>query len=174
MLQVFHHANFKVMYGTKWVALTFSAFMTLSALVIIAVRGFNYGIDFAGGTSVEVRFAEKPRVEALRTALDAAGLAGVTIQRIGQEADNDVLIRVERDIKHETAGHEGGDVSERVINAVRRAEGVDVKGGVELNMMTEGALRDWIASRLPAAADPPSATPAPDVAAMAKAIVAAR
>jgi preprotein translocase subunit SecF len=174
MLQVFHHANFKVMYGTKWVALTFSAVMTLSALIIIKEKGFNYGIDFAGGTSVEVRFAEKPRVDALRVALDGAGLAGVTIQRIGQEADNDVLIRVERDIKHETAGHEGGDVSERVINAVRQAEGADLKGSVELNMMTEGALRDWIASRLPAAPDPPSASPAPDAAAMAKAIVAAR
>jgi preprotein translocase subunit SecF len=177
MLQVFHHANFKVMYGTKWVALTFSAFMTLSALVIIAVKGFNYGIDFAGGTAVEVRFAEPPRVEALRTALDGAGLAGVSIQsiqRIGQSADNDVLIRVERDVKHETAGHEGGDVSERVINAVRQVAGVEVKGGVELNMMTEEALRDWIASRLPTSADPPSAAPAPDAAAMAKSIVAAR
>src|SRR5262245_44442354 len=174
MLQVFHHANFKVMYGTKWVALAFSAFMTLSALLIILTRGFNYGIDFAGGTSVEVRFAEKPRVEALRTALDAAGLAGVSIQRIGQEADNDVLIRVERDIRHETAGHEGGDVSERVINAVRQAEGTDPKGAIELNMMTEGGLRDWIAAHLPAAPDPASTAPAPDAAAMAKAIVAAR
>jgi preprotein translocase subunit SecF len=151
--------------------------MTLSALVIIAVKGFNYGIDFAGGTAVEVRFAEPPRVEALRTALDGAGLAGVSIQsiqRIGQSADNDVLIRVERDVKHETAGHEGGDVSERVINAVRQVAGVEVKGGVELNMMTEEALRDWIASRLPTSADPPSAAPAPDAAAMAKSIVAAR
>jgi preprotein translocase subunit SecF len=56
---------------------------------------------------------------------------------------------------------------------VRKAEGVDVKGGIELNMMTEAALRDWISSRLPAA-DPPSAGPAPDAAAMAKTIVTAR
>lgn len=174
MLQVFHHANFQVMYRTKWVALAFSAFMTISALVIIGVKGFNYGIDFAGGTSVEVRFAQEPHVEALRSALDTAGLVGVTIQRLGQVGDNDVLIRVERDIRHETAGHEGGDVSERVLAAVRQVVGIDTKGGIDLNATTEGGLRDWIAAHLSAPADPPSGGPAPDAAAMAKAIVTAR
>jgi preprotein translocase subunit SecF len=175
MLQVFHKSNFRMMYGTKWFFLIFSAVVTLTAFGIILIKGFNYGIDFAGGTAVQVRFAETPKVDALRVALDAAGLSGVTIQRIGQQSDNEVLIRVERDVQREKEGSEGGDVSVRVIAALRKVEGsVDLQGRIDLNTMTESALRDWIAARIPAPAEPAVTAPAPDAAAMAKAIVQAR
>jgi preprotein translocase subunit SecF len=176
MLQVFHKANFRMMYGTKWVFMIFSATVTAAAFIIIFTKGFNYGIDFAGGTAVQVRFAEKPQVEALRTALDAAGLSGVSIQRFGQESDNEVLIRVERDVSREVGGGEGGDVSEKVIEAIRKAEAGGGSGGegkIDVNTMTESALRDWIAARMPAPAANAGA-PAPDPGAMAKAIVDAR
>ena len=171
MLQVFHNANFKVMYGTKWVALAFSAIVMLGAIGMMAVRGFNYGIDFAGGTSVQVRFTEEPNLDRLRTALDGAGLGGVTLQRIGDPADHEALIRVERE-KGAVEGDEGGQVSAKVVAAIRKLEGVPgSEGKIDLNAAARAGLRDWIAAHLAA---PAAGAAAPDADALAGAILDAR
>ena len=104
MLQVFHDAGFQLMGRTKYIFMAFSAVcMTLASLFLVS-PGFNYGIDFAGGTAVQVRFAEDPNLDKLRAALDASGAAGVSLQRIGDPKDHEILIRVERDMAAEKKG----------------------------------------------------------------------
>jgi len=171
MLQVFHHANFRLMWGVKYAFMAFSAVCIAVSIIVMLTKGFNVGIDFAGGTSVQVRFADAPRVDEIRAALEREGLGDVSLQRIGDLKDNEILVRVERGAVREGEG-EGGEVSTRVIEALRRLDGATTAGRIDLNAATESALRDWIAARLPAAADP--ATPAPDAAVMARAIVGAR
>ncbi|HKQ97710.1 MAG TPA: hypothetical protein VJV75_07540, partial [Candidatus Polarisedimenticolia bacterium] len=159
MLQVFHGANFRIMYGTKWVCLLLSGVLMLGAIGVMAVKGFNYGIDFAGGTAVQVRFADEPDLDRLRAALDAAGLGDLTIQRIGQPADHEVLIRVEREAGV-AEGDEGGQVSAKVVAAIRRLEGVPAsEGKIDLNAASRQGLDDWVAARLAA---PAGGTAAPD------------
>jgi preprotein translocase subunit SecF len=171
MLQVFHHANFRLMWGVKYAFMAFSGLCLVVSIVVMLTKGFNVGIDFAGGTAVQVRFAETPKVDEIRGTLEREGLGDVSLQRIGDPTDNEILVRVERGAVAEGGG-EGGEVSARVIEALRRMDGAIAPGRIDLNAATESAIRDWIAARLPASADP--ATPAPDAAAMAKAIVAAR
>lgn len=170
MLQVFNHSNFRLMWGVKYLFMAFSAFCIVASIVVMLTRGFNVGIDFAGGTAVQVRFAEAPHVDEIRTALEREGLGDVSLQRIGDPKDNEILVRVESGA-HKDGQGEGGEISTRVIAALHRMEGATAGGRIDLNAATESAIKDWITSRLPAA-DP--ATPAPDAAAMAKAIVAAR
>ncbi len=68
--------------------------MVLS-LVVIGVRGFNYGVDFKGGTMIEVQSKSGPAdVTELRSRLGKLGLGEVQIQTFG--APTDVLIRVEQ------------------------------------------------------------------------------
>ncbi len=68
--------------------------MVLS-LVVIGVRGFNYGVDFKGGTMLEVQSkAGAADIPALRQKLGGLGLGEVQIQSFG--TPNDVLIRVEQ------------------------------------------------------------------------------
>ena len=68
--------------------------MVLS-LLIIGVRGFNYGVDFKGGTMLEVQSKSGPAdIPALRTKLSGLGLGEVQIQSFGTPSD--VLIRVEQ------------------------------------------------------------------------------
>ncbi len=68
--------------------------MVLS-LVVIGVRGFNYGVDFKGGTMIEVQSKSGPAdVTELRSRLGKLGLGDVQIQTFG--APTDVLIRVEQ------------------------------------------------------------------------------
>jgi preprotein translocase SecF subunit len=68
--------------------------MALS-LAIIFVKGFNYGVDFKGGSLIEVRAKSGAAdVGKMRTQLDGLGLGEVQIQSFGTDAD--VLIRVEQ------------------------------------------------------------------------------
>ena len=87
MLQVFYHTNFRMMWGAKWVFLAVSIVIMFVAIGAMVFRGFNYGIDFAGGTSVQLKFREAPRVEDLRAALEGAQLGDISIQRIGRLED---------------------------------------------------------------------------------------
>lgn len=171
MLQVFQGANFRVMYETKWIALLISAVTMSIAIGAMAIKGFNYGIDFAGGTAVQVRFTDAPQLDRLRDALEGAGLGDVTIQRIGDAADHEVLIRVEREAAA-AGGDEGGHASARVVEAIRRLEGVPgSEGKLDLNAVSRTGLRDWIAARLGA---PAEGAAAPDADRIAGAILEAR
>jgi len=177
MLQVFHNANFKFMWASKWYFLALSGVALLAAFGIIIIKGFNYGIDFAGGTAVQVRFSQPPRLDALRVVLEGAGLGDVTLQSIGEAADNEVLIRVERTGMSEGAGGEGGDVSQKVLGALRGMQDGEagVRDRLDLNTVSEPALREFLAGHLPASPDlaPPDAGTA-DPGLAAESIIRAR
>jgi preprotein translocase subunit SecF len=62
------------------------------SLGVIFSQGFRYGIDFAGGTEVQVQFAAKPPVSEIRSFLETI-VGGVMVQTLGE--DNEVLIRMQ-------------------------------------------------------------------------------
>ncbi|MDX2287924.1 MAG: protein translocase subunit SecF [Hyphomicrobiaceae bacterium] len=67
----------------------------LVSLAIVFTLGFNYGVDFKGGSLIEVRSTTGPAdVSALRDKLGGLGLGSVQIQGLGEATD--VLIRVEQ------------------------------------------------------------------------------
>jgi preprotein translocase subunit SecF len=69
-----------------------SLVMMAASIAVILVRGgFNYGVDFTGGSLVQVRFAQPPATEAVRSALAAVGEAGAEVQR---DERGDFFIRV--------------------------------------------------------------------------------
>lgn len=75
--------------------------MTLS-LAVIFVKGFNYGVDFKGGSLIEVRAKSGAAdIGAMRDKLGALGLGEVQIQSFGTEAD--ALIRIEQQPGEEEA-----------------------------------------------------------------------
>ncbi len=177
MLQVFTHANFPLMGRIRWAFFAFSTLANLLALYAIIFIGFNYGIDFAGGTAVQLKFNERPPVDAMRAALEKAGLGDISIQSIGAADDNEVLIRVEQ--RRPPAGApegEGGDVSARVLEALKNAEetGAATAGKIDLNMASVADLESWLAQRLPAPAAEAAAGGGMGAAAVAKTIATYR
>ena len=152
MLQVFTHANFPLMGRVKWFFIAFSSLAVVVSVATILTRGFNYGIDFAGGTAVRLKFREQPRIEKIRAALEGAGLGDISLQSIGEAADNEVLVRVElAEGKAGPAAGEGGEISRRVLEALQSPE--DLKGrragSIDLNMITEADLKEWLGAHLP-------------------------
>ncbi|MBI5548574.1 MAG: protein translocase subunit SecF [Deltaproteobacteria bacterium] len=70
----------------------------VNLLVLVAVGAFklNWGVDFAGGSELEVKFAEPVKDVAVREAVEAAGFKDATVQVFGPPSDNSFLIRVGR------------------------------------------------------------------------------
>src|SRR5690606_1729418 len=72
---------------------------TVLSLVLIALcffslftRGLNWGLDFTGGTVVEVAFEQAVELDGVRDSLAGAGLPGATVQHFG--TSRDLLIRL--------------------------------------------------------------------------------
>ena len=95
-----------------------SVLMVLASLVLFAVKGLNYGIDFKGGILLEAHTEQAADLAVMRGKLDALGLGEVSLQTFG--SDNDVLIRIEE--------QEGGEAAQqRAIALVREALGAGVR-----------------------------------------------
>lgn len=92
MLQIFVNPRYDFVGKRRW-AYLLSAAVTLVGLLHIAYRGgLQYGIDFSGGTLVQVRFERAITVDAVRGALDRVRLGESVIQEFGDPQE--YLIRV--------------------------------------------------------------------------------
>ena len=83
--------------GKRRIAVTLSLLANLAVVVwsVPAVRGLNFGVDFAGGTEMEVKFGQAVDPGALRQSLEG-DFKDVSVQTYGPEADHTYLIRVGR------------------------------------------------------------------------------
>ena len=73
-----------------WIALFVLLFV--GSLAVVGLKGFNFALDFTGGTAVNVRFEQPVSVDDVRERLDSAGIANAQVQTFG--SGNDLLIRV--------------------------------------------------------------------------------
>jgi len=85
--------KFDFMSKTK-IFLLVSGLAVLISLGIVATKGFNFGIDFAGGTIIQVKFEKSPNVDEIRTIMEKLNIGDVVIQNFG--SDEEVLVRVEK------------------------------------------------------------------------------
>ena len=96
-------------------AFALSALLILAALASFALRGLNLGIDFTGGTLIELRFEQAPQLAKLREILQKEGFAGAVIQEFG--APTEILIRVPN-----LAGEKSSEIGARVLAAVKKMD----------------------------------------------------
>lgn len=78
--------------GQRKLALIFSTILLAVAIGSLATKQLNWGLDFTGGTLVEVHYSETAELNAIRQTLDTGGYAGATVVSFG--TDKDVLIRL--------------------------------------------------------------------------------
>ena len=94
MLEILGKTNIDFM-GKRKFSFLFSGIMVLLglvALIQIARGAANLGIDFAGGTAVQLKFEQPVKIDEARKALETSGLDDAELQEFGQ--DNKLLIRV--------------------------------------------------------------------------------
>jgi len=99
-------------------ALTFSAVVLLLSLGLIIFKGLNLGIDFTGGTLVEVRFHKQVEIADIRQSIEPLGYGKAVIQEFGSPTD--ILIRVQNQ-----ADVESSVISTGVLDALGNHFGPD-------------------------------------------------
>jgi SecD/SecF fusion protein len=85
--------SFRFMRG-RFIGIAVSAVLSLSSVALFVTPGLNYGIDFVGGTLVEIKTEEPAKLDALRAALNGLDLGEIALQEAG--SSRQVLIRMER------------------------------------------------------------------------------
>ena len=87
------HTSFRFM-RARFLGIAVSAVLSITAVALMIKPGLNYGIDFVGGTLVEVRTEQPARLDALREGLSNLDLGEIALQEAGSEKQ--VLLRIER------------------------------------------------------------------------------
>lgn len=105
--------NFDFMSKRRF-AVVFSAVLILISVSSLFIQGLNLGIDFTGGTLVEVGYQDIAELEEVRTALTKSQFDDAIVQYFGSA--NDVLIRIPS-----KEGLDSAKISERVMSSLREA-----------------------------------------------------
>ena len=88
--------------GQRKLAMTFSLLLLMVSIGSLATRQLNWGLDFTGGTLVEVHYSESADLRAIRSTLTNEGYAGAIVVSFG--TDRDVLIRLPKGYSDKQGG----------------------------------------------------------------------
>ncbi len=112
--------------GLRRVAAIASSAVIVAGLASIAIQGIHWGLDFTGGTLVEVRYADQVSVDEVRAELASAQVENATVQYFG--TSRDIMVRVPTSQEQGSAAQ----FSASVVEALRAPYGeilVDSQGG---------------------------------------------
>jgi preprotein translocase SecF subunit len=136
MFQLLIGTNLPFMKYRRFAYMLSGALVAATVAWLVAHGGPKYGVDFTGGTLLQIRLGRTLAADHVRQALDAGGLQGAELQQMTGENKNEFLIRIQ-----EAQGH--GDLFARARDAIqardpdvavelRRTEAVGPKVGSEL------------------------------------------
>ena len=121
----------------KWPALMLSALLVLGSLGLLGVKGINWGLDFTGGTVLEVGFTQDADLTQVRNVLAERGYADAVVQYFG--SSQDISIRIApRD------GVEQSRISNEILTALAQttADGVEMRRIEFVGPSVGGELRE--------------------------------
>ena len=93
MFQILKDPHFDFM-GKRKMLLPVSFVLVVAAAAVLLFNGLNLGIEFTGGTELQVKYADTPDLPEIRRQLGAAGLGTPLVTTIGDPADHEVYIRL--------------------------------------------------------------------------------
>jgi preprotein translocase subunit SecF len=103
----------------RMVSLTIAAVLMFAGIASMATRGFNYALDFTGGTKTELTFEKPVNVEEMRQRLEANGFPGAEVRTVG--ARNEIVIRMRLN-KANSDAKKIQEFSESVLKAAQTSD----------------------------------------------------
>ena len=73
--------------GKAWIFGGISLVLFVASLIYLTIHGVNYGIDFKGGTEIQVKFAKPVTIDDLRASLEKLSLGEVGVQSFGEQSE---------------------------------------------------------------------------------------
>ena len=128
----------------RWrgVAIAISTLLLAASIALIAIKGLNFGVDFAGGQVIRVSFQQPPSIDTLRDQVGSLGLGDPSIQEFGSPREVSIRLPLPE------GGEEGANAAaSRVRQSLSqqypgsRIDAVDtVSGKVSGELVRDGAL----------------------------------
>ncbi|MEP6634765.1 MAG: protein translocase subunit SecF [Luteimonas sp.] len=107
----------------RWISLSIAALVMFVAIGAMAFKGFNFALDFTGGTVTELRFQKPADIDGVRNRLERAGYPSAQVQTFG--TGNDLLVRLQP-----KAGTTPGQTSVTADDVLRASSTPDNPGTV--------------------------------------------
>ncbi len=144
--------DFKFM-NKRWMAFLVSGLIIVAGIFTFYTKGFNLGVDFTGGTMVEVSFRQNITVGELRNSLQEIGLGKSEITKVGRD-ENKFFIKTIQSLDENIGQEEGKDISlheEITLKMREQFMGSDEKanlaaGKIDVNNSSVKKITDFIAS----------------------------
>jgi preprotein translocase subunit SecF len=149
MIELFQQPNLDWMGKAKYFFALSGLLLIIGWSAILLKGGIKYGIDFRGGTNVDVRFAQPPNIDQLRNGLQGQGLGNSEIQSISDIANphsNEVMIFVEQTGQADQALDEG---KAKVLTALNATYGLTNSAKLDFNAVSPAALSAFLAQKDP-------------------------
>ena len=116
----------------RWrnVAMGISIAMIIASIVLVMVRGLNFGVDFVGGQMIQVTFekSQTAPVQQLRTDIDALNLGDASIQRFGDPNTVSIRMRLNPETGDNAAADSGSKKVTQMITSKYAAQGARIDG----------------------------------------------
>jgi len=142
-VEFFRNTNIDFL-GKKWYFLAFSLVFSVAGIFsMLFWHGIPYGVDFRGGTLVYVKFSHPPNDNAIRAAIDRAGLHNFKLQRYDVPSNNEELIDLDVQETSEQALDQG---KTRIIQAL---ETNAPAGKQDLNNSSSLAIKNYLMDKDP-------------------------
>ncbi|MBF0237285.1 MAG: protein translocase subunit SecF [SAR324 cluster bacterium] len=132
--------------GKYKMAMIFSGIVILASLVSIFLhKGLNYGIDFRGGTNVQIRLGQTYNLDEIRTIFSSLNIGEVMLQTFGDEENNEILLLLPVDSVLGTGEELTGNIQKYLGTQypqmeIRRIESIGPKVGDELKASALDAI----------------------------------
>lgn len=115
-MQIFDRKTHIDFIGNRRLPVAVSVLLVIATFVLLFTRGLNFGLDFTGGTLVELSYAEPVQVAPVRKQLADSGVADAVVQHFGTSRDIMVRIPVSKDGNSST-------LSNQVVEILRQNVG---------------------------------------------------
>src|SRR3954452_2712666 len=119
------------------IAVVLSTIVNVGVLALLLFKGANLGVDFAGGTMVQLKFQQRVSTDDIRRALEKINMGSAVIQDFGEPGANEYLVRLDKTSVE--IGALGEQVRKTLVDQfgsgkfeVRRIESVGPKVGEDL------------------------------------------
>ncbi|MCK7599146.1 protein translocase subunit SecF [Microbulbifer sp. CAU 1566] len=101
-----------------------SLLLVIASIVALGMNGLKLGLDFTGGTQIEVGYEKAPKIEDVRSQLEQAGFSGAAVVRFG--SDSELLIKLPPEVAEKQAKQNARDaeatdsIGDEVVSALRQ------------------------------------------------------
>ncbi|MGX3066839.1 protein translocase subunit SecF [Ursidibacter arcticus] len=128
----------------RMIAFLFSIIVTGLCIFTVTTKGFNWGLDFTGGTVIETNFSQPADLAKVRDVLDKNGYPSALVQTFGGQKD--VMIRLPASAGDMTLGNKVMDLIHHELDAEAKIQSIEFVGPNVGEELTQGAIYATLAT----------------------------